>query len=195
MLYKPKYCCNCGERIERIDWKVTSSRKFCELCETEFKFDEILPRVIFIILTVFGVWGFGGLFFEQKTPVIISQTDGLRDIQTKSKGSLKNTETPRTSGNRDGVLSANQNSFVKKKRRTTREESASQDKPVSKDYPQKTKSLKNGQKLTNKTVYFCGAETKKGNPCSRRVKSEGRCWQHRGQERINSKRDVATESP
>jgi hypothetical protein len=27
-------------------------------------------------------------------------------------------------------------------------------------------------------VYYCGALTKKGTSCTRRVKSKGRCWQH-----------------
>jgi hypothetical protein len=29
-------------------------------------------------------------------------------------------------------------------------------------------------------VYVCGARTKKGTACQRRVRSPGRCWQHRG---------------
>ena len=29
-------------------------------------------------------------------------------------------------------------------------------------------------------VYLCGARTKKGTPCSRRVQSPRRCWQHKG---------------
>ena len=29
-------------------------------------------------------------------------------------------------------------------------------------------------------VYLCGAETKKGTPCSRRVHGAVRCWQHKG---------------
>jgi hypothetical protein len=29
-------------------------------------------------------------------------------------------------------------------------------------------------------VYICGARTKKGTPCSRRVHGPVRCWQHRG---------------
>lgn len=29
-------------------------------------------------------------------------------------------------------------------------------------------------------VYLCGARTKKGTPCSRRVHIPGRCWQHKG---------------
>ena len=30
-------------------------------------------------------------------------------------------------------------------------------------------------------VYYCGAQTKKGTSCTRRVKDAGRCWQHTGQ--------------
>ena len=29
-------------------------------------------------------------------------------------------------------------------------------------------------------VYICGARTKKGTPCARRVQSAVRCWQHKG---------------
>jgi hypothetical protein len=29
-------------------------------------------------------------------------------------------------------------------------------------------------------VYICGARTKKGSPCSRRVQEPIRCWQHKG---------------
>jgi hypothetical protein len=30
-------------------------------------------------------------------------------------------------------------------------------------------------------VYLCGAQTKKGTPCTRRVHGNVRCWQHKGQ--------------
>jgi hypothetical protein len=33
---------------------------------------------------------------------------------------------------------------------------------------------------TNEVVSICGARTKKGTPCSRRVRGTGRCWQHKG---------------
>ena len=33
-------------------------------------------------------------------------------------------------------------------------------------------------------VYVCGARTKKGTPCQRRVRGPGRCWQHRGLQAI-----------
>ncbi|MDQ3755843.1 MAG: hypothetical protein M3371_14060 [Acidobacteriota bacterium] len=32
----------------------------------------------------------------------------------------------------------------------------------------------------DEVVSICGARTKKGTPCSRRVRGTGRCWQHRG---------------
>jgi hypothetical protein len=32
----------------------------------------------------------------------------------------------------------------------------------------------------DEVVYICGARTKKGTPCQRRVRAPGRCWQHRG---------------
>lgn len=38
-------------------------------------------------------------------------------------------------------------------------------------------------------VYYCGALTKKGTPCTRRVKSKGRCWQHMGQQAVEAARD------
>jgi hypothetical protein len=34
--------------------------------------------------------------------------------------------------------------------------------------------------VLEETVYVCGARTKKGTPCSRRVHHPGRCWQHKG---------------
>jgi hypothetical protein len=37
---------------------------------------------------------------------------------------------------------------------------------------------------TAELVYICGAATKKGTPCSRRVKGPVRCWQHVGQPAI-----------
>ena len=32
----------------------------------------------------------------------------------------------------------------------------------------------------NEVISICGARTKKGTPCQRRVRGTGRCWQHRG---------------
>jgi len=34
--------------------------------------------------------------------------------------------------------------------------------------------------ITIEQMYTCGARTKKGTPCSRRVHGPVRCWQHKG---------------
>jgi hypothetical protein len=34
--------------------------------------------------------------------------------------------------------------------------------------------------MPQEQVYICGARTKKGKPCSRRVHGLVRCWQHKG---------------
>jgi len=36
----------------------------------------------------------------------------------------------------------------------------------------------------DEVVSVCGARTKKGTPCQRRVRGTGRCWQHRGQRAV-----------
>ena len=38
----------------------------------------------------------------------------------------------------------------------------------------------NSQVVEAEAVYICGARTKKGTPCSRRVQHPTRCWQHKG---------------
>ncbi len=43
-----------------------------------------------------------------------------------------------------------------------------------------TESSTNSPALVEEVVYLCGARTKKGTPCSRRVHGPVRCWQHKG---------------
>jgi len=43
----------------------------------------------------------------------------------------------------------------------------------------KTEGAGNSASL-EEAVYLCGARTKKGTPCSRRVHGPVRCWQHKG---------------
>ena len=45
---------------------------------------------------------------------------------------------------------------------------------------QQTSSTTAAATITAEDVYICGARTKKGTPCSRRVHGNVRCWQHKG---------------
>lgn len=45
---------------------------------------------------------------------------------------------------------------------------------------QSTSVLNEPAPIEEAQVYICGARTKKGTPCSRRVHGDLRCWQHKG---------------
>ena len=50
----------------------------------------------------------------------------------------------------------------------------------SKQIPPATSTSQTPSSQGEERVYICGARTKKGTPCSRRVHGQVRCWQHKG---------------
>jgi hypothetical protein len=59
-LYKPNFCAECGEKIERERWHFWSSRRFCDECEPVYRLNRLLPPAL-AAAAVF----FGGIFFGQ----------------------------------------------------------------------------------------------------------------------------------
>ena len=168
MPYKPKYCCQCGEKIDRVEWKAWTSPRFCELCATEFGIHDWTPRVLLGIALLFGLYGIGSYFQkpEKQLNVASSQfavTNGLNDAPPKTAPQV-------STGSGVQLPSPTSNSVSPGKTRTV--ESASD---------LKTKRAEMPVVESPEKVYFCGAQTKKGTMCSRRVKNGGRCWQHEGQ--------------
>ena len=172
MLYQPKYCCNCGEKIERTKWQVWSSRKFCQLCETDFSLQEWTPRLIVILGMVFGIVGFAGYFQDAEKPLNVAALRSPQPASEAKKNPLyqKTNEKVAASTNVRVPLenSANTNNQAQHQNAAAAKQTTS------------PKALEN-QASVVEASYFCGAETKKGKPCSRRVKNVGRCWQHAGQ--------------
>jgi hypothetical protein len=52
--------------------------------------------------------------------------------------------------------------------------------PANSATPQSSTGAVNQPPIVEEQVYTCGARTKKGTPCSRRVHGPVRCWQHKG---------------
>lgn len=167
MLYKPNYCCHCGEKIERIEWFPWTSRRFCEICETEFKIQEWIPRIFVgfgILLSIFGL----GTYLksgEKHLPVAVKQntTDTRKSAQNPANQKIVSQMT----ANAQTLLS--------------QPPVNNQSKPVSQMPKIQAVQTEN---TPPEVVYFCGAQTKKGTPCSRRMKGGGRCWQHQAQPAI-----------
>lgn len=172
MLYRPKFCCECGSRIERGDWKLWTSRRFCENCEIDKIAHELFPKIAAGILILFGLFG-AGTFLRQPekplkvTPVPANATNFSKSRQVSDKNPVQ--PTAQTAANENRILNVNQS--LKTPADPKRAENP---RLQSKDLPA-------AKSETGEPVYFCGAQTKKGTPCSRRVKGGGRCWQHAGQ--------------
>lgn len=167
MFYKPNYCCNCAEKIERIEWFPWTSRRFCETCETRFKMQDRIP-VFFvafgILLSIFGL----GAYLKSgngELPVAVNK---------------KNIDIVKSSQNPTNQKAVSHNDNVRTLLQQPEPSVADNQTKTTPPAPLKVKPVQTKNE-SPEAVYFCGAQTKKGTPCSRRVKGGGRCWQHREQ--------------
>jgi len=169
MLYKPKFCCECGEKILRKDWKLWTSRRFCEVCEIDKKGYELLPKIIWTLLFIFGLSGVGNLILKETTD---------RELKIEKVSITKKTLAEESFEQNFAVKNLEQNSEAKNTGQTKAPANASTVKFESSAQHKDTRTT------AEDPVYYCGAETKKGSFCKRRVKGGGRCWQHKGQPAI-----------
>lgn len=163
MLYKPSYCCNCGDKVERAEWRIWDSRRFCQLCETEHKGSDMAQRAVVAIGLVFGLFGFSMLVWPEQ--------------QARSKETEAST-MPRT-------LKSSQKNLTQSVQPVVVEERSVEEKNqvIDKDpdvVEERKEQTQDSLASSDTGLYYCGATTKKGTPCSRRVKKKGRCWQHEG---------------
>jgi hypothetical protein len=155
MFYKPKFCSECGEKVERADWKPWTSRQFCELCETDHRMRKWLPRMVFAAGILGVVFGLGTWLQRPEKPLNIIRTVQAADLT----GKTDNAAPQAAPGMADPVERAKTSDL----NITNKEVSAAQT-----------------QNPAGNNVYYCGAATKLGTPCKRLVKGGGRCWQHAG---------------
>jgi hypothetical protein len=169
MFQKPSYCCNCGDKVERIEWHLWNSRRYCELCETEYQFDEWWPRIAMTLIFTFGITGIGFHYIGNREPKIVeyvSKPVVSRSLKSGGRRERKKTAatvTPDRSQAPTSVASDEKNGVE-----------ALEFTGASKEATVSAPKI-----VENEEVVFCGALTKKGKPCSRRVKGGGRCWQHK----------------
>lgn len=185
MLYKPTYCSNCGGTIERTERFIWTSLSFCQVCEKEHKIFAHLPLILSSIICLLVLFGFGNYLFSES-----SEVSTVKSEQSRIK-TLKTGIQPK---NENGNL--NQNATFPPVENVNNQDNAAKieqvqneiPKTITQKMPQPTvRKLENVPVVEAESVYFCGAQTKKGTPCSRKVKGGGRCWQHEGLEAMLSK--------
>jgi hypothetical protein len=160
MLFRPKFCANCGEKIERPDWGLFTSRRFCPVCESEYKGADLVPRVVVAAGILVGIFGIGGYWKSGASPgnaVVLKQPVKTAATPVVNPPASQPANTP-------APQEADLQSSMSVPRTLVAQPAA--------NLPQRPAAAEE--------VYFCGAETKKGTPCSRRVKGNTRCYQHKG---------------
>lgn len=180
MLYTPKYCCECGSEIEQENRKILASRQFCENCEKDFKGLKLFPLIWLSLGLLGAIYGFGSYLKKLDKPVnllttstAVSTTNRNQNIQNQPNLQISsNTNVP------PAIQKAEANSFA------MQANSQSLTTPGLKPSTGRQNSAENSLISAAEPIYICGAQTKKGTACTRRVKGGGRCWQHIGQPAI-----------
>lgn len=165
MLYRPKFCANCGEKISRDDWGIFTSRRFCPVCESEYKGTDLIPRFVVGAGLLIGVLGIGG-YLKSGQP-----DRGSLSREPKRLVEQARSEAPSRTVVTDREAVSNSNQVLKQAEPDGKIQAPSTQLGV-RTAPTKPADVEQ--------YYYCGAETKKGTPCSRRVKGNTRCFQHLG---------------
>jgi hypothetical protein len=126
-MYKPRFCTECGGRIERSRWRLWHSRQFCDVCATKQRFVRL--TILGLLLATGFLLGFVAGMMSQRPASRPSPPLQIERVIPSQR--QKETEEVRRTSSVD--------------RRST----------------------------------FCGALTRRGTPCRRRVPPGTRCWQHR----------------
>ena len=160
-LYRPNFCSECGAKILRLHWRLWSSRRFCDDCAPRLRKQRwTTPLVTVVVLLCIGmIAGRAGrpapppLIIERPANSSLFNDDGDNDEESDSRsGHRENSPGEGNSSNSDQGDSSDDQ----------QDSSGSESSAV------------------EEMAYTCGARTKKGAPCSRRVYGPVRCWQHKG---------------
>lgn len=151
-MYRANFCLACGARIMRK--RRWASRRFCADCAPRFRKAEFGKRLIAVSTIAIVAFAVGRYLRPAPPPLIIerSASSPLSDLPVKPNGASTPGQT------QSGLAPAAPNQRGEDNQPASASTTAASD-----------------------VVYICGARTKKGTPCHRRVHAPGeRCYQHKG---------------
>jgi hypothetical protein len=150
-MYRPNFCVDCGTRIIRLRWHPWTSRRFCDHCAVRFRKKRILGPILIAILLIGAGLVAGRAGRPAPPPLTIERVHN----------------SPLSPGDLTSTHSSNSQVPTDPQNTTTISPEANA-----------TSAGQAGQ--SSDVVYICGARTRKGTPCQRRVHGPVRCWQHKG---------------
>lgn len=162
-LYRPNFCSECGAKILRLHWRLWSSRRFCDDCAKRLrKWRWTTPLLAAVVLLCIGMVA-GRAGRPAPPPLIIERHANSPLFNDDDANNEPESADARSSGRGNSADS--------------RGEASSSNADDSTDQRVAPDSESAG---VEEMAYTCGARTKKGTPCSRRVYGPVRCWQHKG---------------
>jgi hypothetical protein len=154
-MYKPNFCAECGERITRARWHLWTSRSFCDTCARRMS----KARILFPLATIAVLFSSGlitGFSVRRAPPPLIVERGPVSALPVSGKNTA-DAQADAKSGGSDSPSAPKADASYGP-------DGSATERPTD----------------PNEVVSICGARTKKGTPCSRRVRGTGRCWQHKG---------------
>ena len=149
-MYRPNFCAECAAKIIRLRWRPWTNRKFCERCSPRFAKEQMIQLAIAGAALFLIGLVVGHAAHPTAPPVLIERHQA----------------SPLSLASTSQKMSA-----------TTRGAATANDKSGANARPGEPS---NSQSALADVLYICGARTKKGTPCTRRVHGPVRCWQHKG---------------
>jgi hypothetical protein len=160
-MYKPNFCAECGGRVARLRWRVWTSRRFCAVCDHRFRRGRV-TRSLVVCVALVGVGFAVGRAMRPAPPPLV--------IERSAPGAPALAAQLSAAGRE--INAAHAANATNAKNATNGGNAA----PAYGADGTETERPTDPAEI----VSVCGARTKKGTPCSRRVRGTGRCWQHRG---------------
>src|SRR6185503_1333945 len=154
------FCSNCGEQLKANRANVLSTRSYCPRCAPRFRLSRIVMIVNFAICLIIG-YAFGR-YNTPRQPFYLLGTP-IDPVANSNKA--RETKAQANANNSTANNSTANNSNA-------------------------DKSPARPESSTDEVVKLCGAPTKSGRPCRRKVVGGGYCWQHR--DKYGSKKPAAS---
>ncbi|MFL6231309.1 MAG: hypothetical protein ACJ741_21250 [Pyrinomonadaceae bacterium] len=159
-MYKPNFCADCGERILRERWRMWTTRRFCPACAPRFRRAWLAPLIAACALACAGF--VAGRLMRPAPPPLTIERGALPLPALVAKAAPPRSDSVTKNG-ASGESGATESATAGDATRSGLGVAA-EELPTD----------------PNEVVSICGARTKKGTPCQRRVRGTGRCYQHRG---------------
>ena len=74
-MYRPNFCADCGERVERRRWRVWTSRRFCVKCERRLGRGRFARAALLCALLVAVGFALGRAGRERSAPLVIERAE------------------------------------------------------------------------------------------------------------------------